>query len=71
MLEIIMIVVACVAMYRIADADEQASPVLWTVITLLICIASIAFLPLPMIRIGLALLVAFLLMMGYKVAADR
>lgn len=71
MLELVMIAAACIAMYRIADADEQASPVIWSVITLLICIAAIAFAPLPLIRIGLALLVAFLVMTGYKIAADR
>ena len=71
MLEIVMIVAACVAMYRIADADEGASTMLWTLITLLLCIAAIMFVPLPLIRIGLALFIAFIAMIGYKVATDR
>ena len=71
MFELIMGVLAVVAVAKVASADDQ-SPVLWGAVMLLLGIGSIVLLPsLPFLRIGLAFVLTFVAMIGYKVYADR
>jgi hypothetical protein len=69
MLELVVGIMAVVAMGKIASADNQ-SPILWGSLTLLLVIGCM-FIPLPFLRVGLAFVVAFVAMIGFKVAADR
>jgi len=69
MFEIIVIVAACVAMYRIADSDGL-SPWAWVGITLALCVASFVI-PLPLVRVAVAAVLAFVGMIAYKVVANR
>lgn len=69
MLEILMIVAACVAMARIASADDQ-SVGLWVGVTIALCLASL-MIPLPFVRVLLAAVAAFVAMIGYKVWQSR
>jgi hypothetical protein len=68
-LEIIILVAACVAMYRIAEADEQ-SGAMWAITTLALCIGCL-FIPLPFLRLGIAFVLAFVLMIVVKVVKSR
>ena len=69
MLELAMIVAAVVAMVRIASADDQ-SPLIWGLVTFGICVLCLGI-PLPLIRVGIALVLSFLAMTLYKVVANR
>jgi succinate-acetate transporter protein len=69
MIEIALAIAACGAMAKIADADGRSS-IAWGVITLAICAASFAI-PLPFLRVLLAFIVAFVLMMVAKARAGR
>ena len=69
MIEIGLAIAACVAMAKIADADARSS-IVWGIITLAICAASFAI-PLPFLRVLLAFIVAFVLMMVAKARAGR
>ena len=71
MFEIIVGIAAIVAMVRIASADDQ-SPLLWGFVTFGLCVLSIMAMPnLPFIRIGIAGVLAIVLMIGYKIWKDR
>ena len=70
MLEIIVGVLLVVAIVKIADADDQSAG-LWGGITVLAVLAAFFFIPLPFLRVGIAGIVVFLSMIGYKVAASR
>lgn len=69
MIELVMIAAACIAMYRIAENDEQ-SPWAWVAITFGICMLCLAI-PLPLIRVGIAAVIAFGGMIAYKVVTNR
>jgi hypothetical protein len=69
MFEIGLLVAAVVAMGKIADAEGR-SAILWGTITLGLCLASLAI-PLPMLRVLLAGIVAFIAMMVAKARAGR
>ena len=69
MVEIALGIAACGAMAKIADADGR-SGIVWGVITLALCAVSVAV-PLPFLRIILAFVVAFILMMVAKARAGR
>jgi hypothetical protein len=69
MIEIVMLIAACVAMAKIADAEGRSSWG-WGFITLLICLASL-LIPLPLVRILLAFVVAFIAMMVAKAMGGR
>jgi hypothetical protein len=69
MLEIGLLVAACVAMGKIADADGRSAMV-WGLITLGLCAASL-LIPLPMLRILIAAVVSFVLLMVAKARAGR
>jgi hypothetical protein len=58
------------SMVKIADHDNQ-SPLLWGIVTFLITAACISLIPIPFIRIGIAGLLVFVGMIGYKTIADR
>ena len=64
MIEIAMLIAACVAMAKIADAEGRSS-ILWGVLTLLICLGTLAI-PLPMLRIFLGFAASFILMIVAK-----
>jgi hypothetical protein len=69
MVEIALAIAACGAMAKIADADGRSS-IVWGIITLGLCLAS-GPIPLPFLRILLAFIVAFILMMVAKARAGR
>jgi hypothetical protein len=69
MFELIVAILLIVAMLKIANADNQ-SPVLWGGVTFLVAAACIALIPLPFIRLGIAGVVVFLAMIGYKAATN-
>ena len=71
MFEILVAIAAIVAVVKIASADDQ-SPLLWGLVTFGLCALSIGALPnLPFIRIGVAAVLAIVLMIGYKIWKDR
>ena len=69
MFEILLTLAAIGAMAKIADAEGRFS-IVWGVITLAICAVSFAI-PLPILRVLLAFIVAFILMMVAKARAGR
>jgi hypothetical protein len=69
MVEIVLVIATCGAMAKIADADGRSS-VVWGMITLAICAASFAI-PLPFLRVLLAFIAAFVVMMVAKARAGR
>ena len=69
MFEIILGVIVCVTMAKIADADDQ-SAVLWFGVTFGLCAASL-FLPLPYVRFVIAFVVSFAAMFVYKVISQK
>ena len=52
LLEVLVAVVVCGVIWRVADADNR-SPILWSIITAALCIASIAV-PFPLVRLVFA-----------------
>jgi hypothetical protein len=70
MFEIIVSILAVVAIVKIASADDQ-SPWLWGSVTFGLCILCIMFIPLPFLRVGAAFVLAFVGMIAYKVVSDR
>lgn len=60
MFELILIVAAAIAMGRFAEADRSEG-LKWGLITFALCLVSM-IVPLPFLRIGLALAIAFVLM---------
>ena len=69
MIEILIGVAAVIAMIRIADAEEQ-SRLIWGSVTVGLMILSL-LLPLPMVRVALAGILAFVAMFVYKIVANR
>jgi hypothetical protein len=69
MVEIALAIAACGAMAKIADADGRSS-IVWGIIKFVICAASFAI-PLPFLRVLLAFIVAFIVMMVAKVRSGR
>ena len=70
MLELIVGILAVIAMVKIASADDQ-SPWIWGAITFALFIACVFLIPLPFLRVGIAFGLAFIGMITYKVAANR
>jgi hypothetical protein len=64
MFEIALLITACVAMGKIADADGR-SAIVWGIITLAIGLASLAI-PLPFLRVLIGAFVAFIALMVAK-----
>jgi hypothetical protein len=69
MLELIVGLLAVIAMAKVASADNQ-SPIIWGSVTLLLVIGCL-FIPMPFLRVGLAFALAFVAMIGFKVATNR
>ena len=66
MLEIVVGIAVCVAMYRIADADDE-SGILWFFITFGLCIAALAI-PLIFLRFMIAGVASFILLIFFKMS---
>lgn len=64
-LEIALIIGTCVIMSRIAEADDE-SGIIWGSVTFLLCLAGM-LVPLPFLRVFVAGVVAFVLMLVYKI----
>lgn len=69
MIEILIGIAAIVAMSRIASAENK-SPVIWGAVTFGICVLCLAI-PLPLIRMGIAFMLAFVAMTAQKIIASR
>ena len=67
-LELAVLIGACVVMYRVAQA-EDLSGAFWVLITFSLCIGSL-FLPLPFLRIIIAGAAAFGAMLVFKLLGD-
>lgn len=70
MLEIVMIIAGVVLMYRIAEI-EQRSGALWGGLTGLACIGSLFTIPLPLIRIGIVIVAAFIAMLVCRIVSGK
>ena len=70
MLEIVMIAASVVLMYRIAEI-EQRSGLVWAFLTGAACIGSLFVIPLPLLRIGIALAAVFTGMLVCRIVAKR
>lgn len=70
MLEIILIVVISAGIGRIASSDGQ-SGIIWGVVTAVLCLATTQFIPLPMLRLLIAAVAAFVLYIAYKVVLKK
>ena len=68
MFEIIVAIGVCVVMAKIASEDDLPGA-MWFLITFLLCVASVAI-PLPFIRVLIAGVVSFSVMIVYKMRAD-
>jgi hypothetical protein len=68
--EIVMAVLAVVAVAKVADADDQ-SPILWGGIAVGLIVASMFIVPWPFARVGVGWVLAFAAMFTYKVVANR
>lgn len=68
-LELVMIIALIVLFARMAAMDDN-SPVIWGVVTGVVCVG-VAFIPLPVLRIGIAGVVVFSMMIGWRVISDR
>ena len=72
MCELVLAIFGCIAIYKIADADDdQASPIPWTIVMVLATIAAVAVLPWPFLRVVIAVAGVFMAMIGYKMVTDR
>lgn len=68
MIEIGLGIAACVIMAKIASADDE-SPLIWGLATFGLCFLSL-FIPLPFLRILLAWVASFVLMIVVKMIRD-
>jgi hypothetical protein len=69
MIELALVAAACVGMGKIADAEGRSS-LMWGILTLGLCLAASVVIPLPLLRILIAGVAAFIIMMVAK-AFDR
>ena len=67
--ELVVVVAAIVVMVRVADA-ERRSPVIWGAITFGLCFLSF-MIPLPFLRVGIALVVSYGAMFACKLLGQR
>lgn len=70
MLEIIVAIMLIVLIVKVADRDGQ-STLLWGAVTFVAAAACIALIPLPFLRLGIAGLIVFAAMIGYKTAFNK
>jgi len=69
MIEIILGVVLCAGMAKIASADDQ-SGIVWGFVTFIILLGCLAI-PIPYVRVLIAGGATFVAMIGWKAVADR
>lgn len=69
MFEILIAGAAVVAMSRIASTENMSS-IIWGAATFGICVLCLAI-PFPLIRMGIAFMLAFAAMTVYKIVANR
>ena len=65
-----MTIAAVVLMSKVADIENR-SMWRWGVGTLLLCVASMFFLPWPLVRVGIAAVASFAAMFISKIIAER
>ncbi len=70
MLEIVMIAASVVLMYRIAEIEKR-SGVIWAFLTAVACIGSLFVIPLPLLRIGIALGAVYTGMLVCRIVAGK
>lgn len=70
MLELLLGLAVCMATYKVADADGMSGP-LWLGVSLLVCFASLALIPLPFIRMLIAGVLIIGIMVGAKFVASK
>lgn len=68
MFELVLLIACCVAMYKIAEADDK-SGIIWASATLALCIGCLFLIPLPFIRIFIAFILGFVLMTASNIWA--
>jgi hypothetical protein len=64
--ELIVAIAAVILIYMVADYEETLRPGVWAGVAVLAIVASIAMIPLPFARVGIALVATFILMMAWK-----
>jgi hypothetical protein len=69
-MELILGIVLCFAMAKIASADDQ-SGILWGVLTFVILLGCGMLIPWPFVRVLIAGAVTFVAMIAWKAVADR
>lgn len=69
MCEIVMCAFVVVAMVKIAS-HEDLSPWVWGAISLAVCVLCL-LIPLPFIRVGIALVLSFAVMIVYNIIQSR
>ena len=70
MLGILMIIAAVVIMVKAADMEGRSS-VLWGALTLILCLACGALIPLPLINIAIGLGMSYFAMFIMKLVQER
>lgn len=68
MLELILAFLLCAVMAKVADADGL-SGIIWGCITFVIALACL-LIPIPFLRLGVAMVLVFAAMLGYKMVAQ-
>lgn len=66
MFELVILLAGCIAMARIAEIENE-SAVVWTGVTIALCVAAMFLIPWPIARISIAVVAAFLAMTAYKI----
>jgi hypothetical protein len=61
MFELLLVAAACIGMARVAEEDQK-SGLMWGGITFVLCVVSMAVIPLPFLRILIAGVAAFIIM---------
>ncbi|MHC4673120.1 MAG: hypothetical protein ACYTF1_09725 [Planctomycetota bacterium] len=69
MLEIIMIIASVTIMAKVASMEGRSS-LAWGGLTFLLCIGSIAVIPLPLLNILIGLVASFVLIFAMKMVQD-
>ena len=70
MFELIIGILAIVAVVKIASADGQNAG-LWGLVAFVCVAACVVLIPLPMLRVGIGAVLAFIAMFVYKVVANK
>lgn len=68
MFELVLLIACCIAMAKIAVADDK-SGIIWGCVTLALCVVAGYLIPLPFIRFFIAFAVSFALMTASNIFA--